>query len=50
MVRCVDNYPLQIVPTKVEQEETDSNVDFVLNMLPRISYSALRQMAIEVCL
>lgn len=40
---------MQIVPTRVEQEESDANIDFVLNMLPRIEYQALRQMASEVC-
>ncbi len=45
---CQNNFPLQIVPTRVEQEESEANVDFVLHMLPRIEYPALVQMAKEV--
>ena len=45
---CTNNFPLQIVPTKVEQEESDCNADFIMHMLPRLEYAALVQMATEV--
>lgn len=46
---CANSFPLQIVPTKVEQEESEPNLDLVLNVLPRLEWAALCQMAKEVC-
>jgi len=42
---CTDNYPLKLVPTKVETEETDCNFDFILHVLPNVEYKTLYETA-----
>ena len=43
-----NRFPLGIRATLVEEEENEYNEEFVIRMLPRIIYPALRQAALQV--
>ena len=47
-LKC-DSFPLKIEATEVENEEQDENKEFVLNMLQRVDYEALKGAAKDVC-
>lgn len=38
---CVDNYPLRVTGTTVEQDDTDANGDMLRGLWPKIRYPAL---------
>jgi multifunctional methyltransferase subunit TRM112 len=42
---CVNSFPLKLVPEAVEQEETEFNADFVVNIMPRVDYAVLHAVA-----
>lgn len=46
---CNQQYPLTIIPTKVEQTESEEvNIQFLLRILPNIEYTVLTQVAKQV--
>ena len=48
-LKC-ESFPLKIEATEVENEEQDENKEFILNVLQRIDYDALKSAASNVCL
>jgi multifunctional methyltransferase subunit TRM112 len=45
---CPKQFPLQLAPTKVEQEETECNEELILHLLPTLDYPVLYSAA-SVC-
>mmetsp|Transcript_23909 Transcript_23909/g.26537 ORF Transcript_23909/g.26537 Transcript_23909/m.26537 type:complete len:128 (+) Transcript_23909:79-462(+) len=42
---CAQNYPLKVVPTEVEQEESEVNPAFIVRLLNSLDYSVLYDVA-----
>lgn len=54
MIQCsvkncnTNNFPLKFENIELAYEESELNLDFLVNMLPKLEYTALRNTALEV--
>lgn len=45
---CGSSRALRVEATKVEQEETEPNLEFVANVMGKVDYAALHEVAVQV--
>lgn len=44
------SFPLHFKDAELQQNETEYNPQFILNILPRLDWEALRSTAVEACI